>query len=239
MADTVRPDDVADPAGSAPVDAPAQPAAPPGDELESSLEEYQSAVSRPAAQPTDQPTGAAPQASGDDIDALLAEWAQGPGQSPLFQHGADAHQQAQAQQLAEHKFNEYVQRAEYMRQETEAAHQIVAEDHRRLQEEFPDVRSVDLDRFYNERLQQNPNFGVAYFNRHRNPQAFRVMHQRLLSEFRQEWKSRPDLTATADHDAVVAAVRGASAKVAAEPPPNFGNMSDSELRKYTREHFGF
>jgi hypothetical protein len=48
-----------------------------------------------------------------------------------------------------------------------------------------------------------------------------------------------DETATADHDAVAASVRGASGKASPEPPPNFGNMSDAELRRYTKTNFGF
>jgi hypothetical protein len=48
-----------------------------------------------------------------------------------------------------------------------------------------------------------------------------------------------DETATADHDAVVFHMRGASGKGQPEPPPNFGNMSDKELSRYTKEHFGF
>jgi hypothetical protein len=48
-----------------------------------------------------------------------------------------------------------------------------------------------------------------------------------------------DETATADHDAVVFAMRGAGGKAPVEAPPNFANMSDRELKKYTREHYGF
>jgi hypothetical protein len=48
-----------------------------------------------------------------------------------------------------------------------------------------------------------------------------------------------DPDATADHDAVAAAVRGASGKASPEPPPNFGNMTDAELRRYTKTNFGF
>jgi hypothetical protein len=48
-----------------------------------------------------------------------------------------------------------------------------------------------------------------------------------------------DEVATADHDAVAAAVRGSSAKASPEPPPNFGNMSDKQLREYTKTNFGF
>jgi hypothetical protein len=49
-----------------------------------------------------------------------------------------------------------------------------------------------------------------------------------------------DEDATQTHLDVAAAVRGAStSKMPAEPPPNLGTMSDQELRRYTREHFGF
>jgi hypothetical protein len=48
-----------------------------------------------------------------------------------------------------------------------------------------------------------------------------------------------DPAATEIHDVVAAAVRGASGKISPEPPPAFGNMSDKELSRYTKEHFGF
>jgi hypothetical protein len=35
------------------------------------------------------------------------------------------------------------------------------------------------------------------------------------------------------------AVRGAIDPHIAEPPPDFGQMSDQELREYTRKNFGF
>jgi hypothetical protein len=49
-----------------------------------------------------------------------------------------------------------------------------------------------------------------------------------------------DEDATQTHLDVAAAVRGASTtKMPQDPPPNFGSMTDAELRRYTREHFGF
>lgn len=53
-------------------------------------------------------------------------------------------------------------------------------------------------------------------------------------------KFRPiDAEATAEYEAVAQAVRGAGGKVTAEPPPDFGRMSDSEFRNYTRDNFGY
>jgi hypothetical protein len=51
--------------------------------------------------------------------------------------------------------------------------------------------------------------------------------------------SIPDREATADRELVAQAVRGASAKVGPEPPPQLGHMSDRDLNKFTREKFGF
>jgi hypothetical protein len=48
-----------------------------------------------------------------------------------------------------------------------------------------------------------------------------------------------DAEATQSRMEVAAAVRGASSKVPAELPPNFGTMTDNELRNYTKINYGF
>jgi hypothetical protein len=48
-----------------------------------------------------------------------------------------------------------------------------------------------------------------------------------------------DSDATADHVAVAAAVRGASAKILSDPPPNFGRMTDREFRDWKITNLGF
>ena len=48
-----------------------------------------------------------------------------------------------------------------------------------------------------------------------------------------------DEDATQVHMDVAAAVRGASAPITPEPPPDLSKMSDAELRRYTLENFGF
>jgi hypothetical protein len=48
-----------------------------------------------------------------------------------------------------------------------------------------------------------------------------------------------DSEATADHDAVAAAVKGAAGKAQPEPAPNFGKMSDKEFHRWTRNNLGF
>jgi hypothetical protein len=99
-----RPDDVAP---SAPPAAPASEPAPArsndGDDLERHLQEFESATARPATPAPDQPAAqpgqpSQPGTGGDELDQLLAELSQPSVASPLFTHGADAHQELQAQE---------------------------------------------------------------------------------------------------------------------------------------------
>jgi hypothetical protein len=48
-----------------------------------------------------------------------------------------------------------------------------------------------------------------------------------------------DAEATVDRELVAQTVRGAGGKIEPEPPPNFGNMSDKQFERYTREHYGY
>jgi hypothetical protein len=48
-----------------------------------------------------------------------------------------------------------------------------------------------------------------------------------------------DPEATQVHGEISQYMRGAGGKVEPEPPPRFGEMTDSELREYTRKNFGF
>jgi hypothetical protein len=265
--------------------APAAPAAPastarPGDDFENILEEYQAATSRPATQP-DQPTGAAPQASGDEIDQLLAELSQPTAHEPLFQQGTDAHQQAQAQDQVQSRLD--VLQSENQQLKQFVTHQRDVRDFGRLAAEVQSKLPDHLPSDYAETQLlaaaiNNPTLQAAFDYRSVDPRlaaqelrqvemqlnhaatlpAQREMLQqhaqrlniainsksilrRAMIEIRDRAEShRPlDPYATADHDAVAAAVRGRSGTAPAEPPPNFGAMSDADLRRYTREHFGF
>jgi hypothetical protein len=279
-------DDVAD----ATADAPAQPApaaAAPGDQpdLDHYLKEFETGLSRPAAQPADQSspaTGAAPRG---DIDAMLDDIARqgsGPGQSPLFTHGADVHQQLQAQEQFNSLQNEnlqlrgHIQAAADQRDLDRLTGQLqsklpdhlppdyaatalksMALDHPELVIAF-DARHVNraaIDRELRQveqtlsQLQRNPNGAdpqqIAELTQYGRRLGCMLNSREILKRatravIKAAEGHRPiDPEATAEHDAVAAAVRGQSGKAQPEPPPNFGNMSDKELSKYTREHFGF
>jgi hypothetical protein len=86
---------------------------------------------------------------------------------------------------------------------------------------------------------ENPAIDRAFQNKENDPKTWARFEKSLQREAAKEFTSNVDERATEDHAAVAAAVRGASTKVAAEPPPNLAHMSDAELREYTRKNFGF
>lgn len=91
-----------------------------------------------------------------------------------------------------------------------------------------------------EMARQDPKLGIAFFNRHRNPGVWKSVERALRKEAGNDFPTKEDSGAQADHDAVAAAVRGASTKAPAnEPAPRLGGMSQAEFYKYTRENFGF
>jgi hypothetical protein len=266
-------------------DAPAEPVAQPAaDDFEKSLQEYQTATSRPAAQP-DQQTAQSDQQTVSDLDALLVEefsQPSGPGQSPLFTHGADVHQQAQAQDQFSALQNENAQLRAHMQRAADQADldRLSAEVQKRLPDNFPgdyattalksmamdhpelvlafDARHANraaIDRELRQveqtlsQLQRNPNGAdpqqIAELTQYGRRLGCMLNSREILKRatravIKSAESHRPiDPDATAEHDAVAAAVRGSSGKASPEPPPNFGNMSDAELRRYTKQNYGF
>jgi hypothetical protein len=90
-----------------------------------------------------------------------------------------------------------------------------------------------------QKARQIPEAAAAFQARHNNPRQWAKWERYLVREVEAAFKSTVDPVATDDREAVAAAVRGASTKVTAEPPPSFGNMSNSEFRKSVREKYGF
>jgi hypothetical protein len=48
-----------------------------------------------------------------------------------------------------------------------------------------------------------------------------------------------DEAASADRESVIAAMRSAGGKVQPDPPPNLSNMTNTELRRWTRDNYGY
>jgi hypothetical protein len=71
-------------------------------------------------------------------------------------------------------------------------------------------------------------------------QAARYIRGALLKMEREARAYKPiDSEATSVKEAVSFAVKGAGGKVAPEPPPNLGRMTNNELNRWSRDNFGF
>ena len=86
---------------------------------------------------------------------------------------------------------------------------------------------------------RNQQLATAWMQRQKNPGAWAKVERGLSEKLNNKWKTRIDPDATADHAAVAQAVRGASTRVAAEPPPDLSRMSNAELARFTRDNYGF
>lgn len=87
---------------------------------------------------------------------------------------------------------------------------------------------------------ENPKLAQAFLNKSQDPKTWKRVEKVLAEELRKEFSSlQVDPQATADREAVAAAVRGASTKAPAAPPPKLGTMSDAKLRQHISEEYGF
>ena len=83
----------------------------------------------------------------------------------------------------------------------------------------------------------DPKLANAWQFRDKNPGAWKKIEAELSKKFNSKFQNLPDPVASADKEAVAAAVRGASTKVPAEQPPDLGSMTNREFAEYTRKLF--
>ena len=84
---------------------------------------------------------------------------------------------------------------------------------------------------------EKPEIAKAFLNKAADPRTWDKFAKSLSKEAEKDFLvSKVDQDATADHEAVAQAVRGASAKVAAEPALDFAKMSNAELQKWKDEN---
>jgi hypothetical protein len=172
----------------------------------------------------------------DDLDSLLAEFDQGtkkpdtvssPDPKPTLPDALAQDVQAlksQAQEWAQEK-------------NKRAIAETVDDIRGDVPKEVFDDEMVEA--WLDAQARRDPRLAQAWLQREQNSQKWGKVKAELGRQLAKKAGSLPDRNATDDREAVAAAVRGASAKAAAEPAPNFGAMTDAELRKYNREHFGF
>lgn len=89
------------------------------------------------------------------------------------------------------------------------------------------------------RAKRNAQLQTAYLNRSHNPAGWAKVEKALNSELAKKFSRLPDPDATAERDAVAAAVRSASTKAPPDKPPNLGGLSNAEYNQKVKEQFGF
>jgi hypothetical protein len=79
----------------------------------------------------------------------------------------------------------------------------------------------------------------AWVNRDRNPQAWDRVVEGLGRDFGKKFSPRVDERATADREAVTAAVRGASNRAPEGKAPDYAGMSNAEFREAHKRDYGY
>lgn len=86
---------------------------------------------------------------------------------------------------------------------------------------------------------KDPRLAEAFKQKNQNPRGWERVKGELRKALAKKAGSQIDRGATDDRAAMTAAIRGASTRASADPPPNLGRMTDAELRKHTQDNYGF
>jgi hypothetical protein len=133
-----------------------------------------------------------------------------------------------------------VQRQELFRKEREDFFELVKEVDQQL-DDIPNLPPRFVENWLLSAALQSPQLMQAWQARNHpqaGPRARKVIRGAVQRLYNEAQSSSIDPNATADRNAVIAWMRGASAVKVAEPPPKLGSMSDKEFQKFT-EQFGF
>lgn len=96
-----------------------------------------------------------------------------------------------------------------------------------------------VEAWLDSQARQDPRLQKAWLERDNNPKQFERVKAELGKSFAKKFSKLPDPAITEDRAAVSAAVRGASSRAPAEPPPNLSRMSNSEYRQKVIQDYGF
>lgn len=174
----------------------------------------------------------------DALDALLAEYDQGTKKADTVSPPVTTTTQPEPNALAADVNLLKAQANEWANEKHKRA---IAETIGEIRGEVPaDVFDDDMvEAWLDAQARKDPRLGQAYLQREQNPRQWGKVKSELSKRLSQKVAKLPDKGVTEDREAVVASLRGASAKATTEPAPKLGQMSNAELRKYTRENFGF
>jgi hypothetical protein len=182
-----------------------------------------------------------------DLDALLAEFDTATQQAPAEQAPVDYSAEAQ-KAFVDH----FVAQRESLNLDARQVELRAQEQQLQQERDSADgdaavkaIRGSLDERFFNDDLiegwlaaknYKDPSVHQVWMARANNPHRYRATLERLASEFQQAYGPLRDTSADSDHAMVAQAVRGASQKAAAEPPPDFGRMTNREFDVWKRDN---
>lgn len=97
----------------------------------------------------------------------------------------------------------------------------------------------DIRDWMDREAQKDPRLAQAWLERHQNPDKFARVLDGLGRKLADRFARAPDAAATADRDAVTAAVRGASTKAPEGKAPDYSRLSDREFADKVEKEHGF
>jgi hypothetical protein len=169
------------------------------------------------------------------LDELLAEFDRTAQQEQLRQY-EQAYQGAQWQTEQAQQYAAQVEQQAQAERDRRDGLELIKE----IKGNLP-IQDQAVGYFLDGQLLANPQLLELWNNRHNDPQSFQRARTMLGKELYKTFSRLPDPDATETRRLVSDAVfRGASNdSPPAERAPDWGSMTDNELREYTRKNFGF
>jgi hypothetical protein len=107
--------------------------------------------------------------------------------------------------------------------------------------EFPHLPKDFAHRWFVSEATMNPELRRAFDHRNDSPQARAFAERafkRAVNPLYETARKQPDANATADRNAVAAAMKGYTGSPPPEQPVNIGNLSNAEFNQLIREKYG-
>jgi hypothetical protein len=195
--------------------------------------------------PADLPSAEPAPSAEPDLDALLAQYDQEiaqqgqaglPEPDPRLQQYEQAFQGAQYEAQQAQEYAQQVEQQAQLERDQRDGLELIKE----IKGDLP-IQDNAVGFFLDGALQANPRLMEVWNNRHSDPKTFEHVRHVLARELYKTFTPLRDHDRSEDKAAVIHAMRGtvSASEIPPEPPPNFGAMSDQELRDFTRKNFGF
>lgn len=97
----------------------------------------------------------------------------------------------------------------------------------------------DIRDWMDREAQKDPRLAQAWLERHQNPDKFARVLDGLSRKLGDRFSKAPDAAATADREAVTAAVRGASTKAPEGKAPDYSRMSPKDYGDAVEKQYGY